>query len=84
MRQQTIEDYLYNPDIIKAAGKLLGSGSYAVSKPVRAGFTTSAILAAQKAGLTVLFLAPTNAIIKDTVGKVARKDSSVRVPANIE
>lgn len=84
MRQQTIEDYLYNPDIIKAVGKLLGSGSYAVSKPVRAGFTTSAILAAQKAGLTVLFLAPTNAIIKDTVGKVARKDSSVRVPANIE
>ena len=84
MRQQTIEDYLYNPDIIKAAGKLLGSGSYAVSKPVRAGFTTSAILAAQRAGLTVLFLAPTNAIIKDTVGKVARKDSSVRVPANIE
>lgn len=84
MRQQTIEDYLYNPDIIKAVGKLLGSGSYAVSKPVRAGFTTSAILAAQRAGLTVLFLAPTNAIIKDTVGKVARKDSSVRVPANIE
>lgn len=84
MRQQTLEDCFYNQDIIKAVGELLESGSYAVSKPVRAGFTTSAIIAAQRAGIPVLFLAPTNAILKDTVKKVAKVDASVRIPANIE
>jgi len=84
MSQQTLEDCFYNQDIIKAVGELLKSGSYAVSKPVRAGFTTSAIIAAQRAGIPVLFLAPTNAILKDTVKKVAKVDASVRIPANIE
>lgn len=84
MRQQTLEDCFYNQDIIKAVSELLESGSYAVSKPVRAGFTTSAIIAAQRAGIPVLFLAPTNAILKDTVKKVAKAEVSVRIPANIE
>lgn len=84
MNQQTLEDCFYNKEIIKAVGELLESGSYAVSKPVRAGFTTSAIIAAQRAGISVLFLAPTNAILKETVKKVAKVDASVRIPANIE
>ena len=54
MRQQTLEDCFYNQDIIKAVSELLESGSYAVSKPVRAGFTTSAIIAAQRAGRLVI------------------------------
>ena len=84
MRQQTLDDLSLNQNIIKAAGELLKSGSYAVSKPVRAGFTTSAIIAAQRAGIPVLYLAPTNAIIMDTVKKVAEQENSVRVPANSE
>jgi hypothetical protein len=84
MRQQTLDDLSLNQEIIKAAGELLKSGSYAVSKPVRAGFTTSAIIAAQRAGVPILLLDPTNAILKDTVKKAAKEEISVRVPANIE
>lgn len=73
----------YNPDIIKAAEKILHS-DYAISKPVRAGFTTSVIIAAHRAHIPILYLAPTNKIIKDTVKKAAEQGECIRVPANRE
>ena len=87
-QQQTFDDLNINPDMIKAVDTLLNGDSYMVSKPVRAGVTTSLIIAAEKKHKTMLYLAPTNKIIMETVVNAAKmaniENLSIRVPANKE
>ena len=69
-----------------AAASLLeavGSGAVAVSKSVRAGLTTSSILAAGEMGKRILCIAPTTRILNETVG-AASGGRAVRVPGNHE
>lgn len=70
----------------KAARSILedcGNGAVAVSKPVRGGFTTSAVYAAEEMGKRLLCIAPTTRILKETVG-AASGGEAVRVPGNVE
>lgn len=58
---------------------MCGSGAIAVSKPIRAGLTTSMKYAAQETGKRVIMIEPTRRILNETVGAGA-----VRVPGNYE
>ena len=49
----------------------VGSGVVAVSKSVRAGLTTSSVLAAKAAGKRLLVVAPTLRILRETVSEAA-------------
>lgn len=60
-----------------------GGGAVAVSKPIRAGFTTSAVLAAWERGKRLLCIAPTTRILKETIG-TASGGTAIRVPGNCE
>lgn len=53
-----------------------------VSKPIRAGMTTSTIMACERRGWPVLALAPTRRILQETVANAASK--AVRIPGNSE
>jgi hypothetical protein len=59
------------PDIdqcrVEIAQKIIDGGSCKVHKTTRSGFSTSAELAAVGAGVKILFIAPTNRIIDETV-----------------
>ncbi|NMC18726.1 MAG: hypothetical protein GYA38_10100 [Chloroflexi bacterium] len=70
-----------NPELVAAASEVLSSGSCKVFKSTRAGFTTSAVLAAMEAGKTILVLSPTSKILSETVMK-ASKGRAIIVPAN--
>ena len=70
-----------NPELVAAASEVLRSGSCKVYKSTRAGFTTSAVLAAMEAGKTILVLSPTSKILSETVMK-ASKGRAIIVPAN--
>ena len=70
----------------KAARSILedcGNNAVAVSKPVRGGFTTSAVYAAEEMGKRLICIAPTTRIIRETVG-TASGGEAVRVPGNVE
>lgn len=60
-------------DRVKAADKILKMGNAAVCKPTRAGFTTSAVIAAERGGLKTLVVAPTRNILNKTVRKTVLK-----------
>ena len=47
-RQTRIPDIKYNQEIIGYAAEIISNGSSAISKAVRAGFTTSAIMACEQ------------------------------------
>ncbi len=68
--------------LIEAAQDIILGGSCAISKPVRAGFTTSGIIACERKGWHLLVLAPTNRILKETVAKAS--GTAIRVPGNRE
>ena len=70
-----------NPELVAAASEVLKSGSCKVFKSTRAGFTTSAVLAAMEAGKPILVLSPTGKILSETVMK-ASKGRAIIVPAN--
>ena len=77
-----IANKLYDQRLIETAKVILKMGSVAVSKPVRAGFTTSAVMACEQEGRRLLIVAPTRRILKETI-----KDASsetVRIPGNSE
>jgi hypothetical protein len=80
--QTRLSDLTYDQRLVKAAEDIIESGSCTVAKPVRAGFTTSAILACEKNGWHLLVLAPTNRILKETVSKAS--GTAIRVPGNSE
>ena len=69
--------------LIKAAEEIIKLGSCAVSKPVRAGFTTSCIYACERKGLKLLVVQPTLRILKDTVAR-ASGGKSILVLGNNE
>lgn len=56
-------------DRVKAADKILKMGNVAVCKTTRAGFTTSAVIAAERWDLKTLVIAPTRNILSKTVRK---------------
>lgn len=61
----------------------VGSGAVAVSKPIRAGLTTSSVLAAREMGKRIICIAPTTRILNETVAR-ASGGRAVRVPGNHE
>jgi hypothetical protein len=54
-------------DRVEAADKILQMGDVAVCKPTRSGFTTSAVVASERIGRKILFVAPTRNILGKTV-----------------
>jgi hypothetical protein len=58
---------------VEAADKILDLGDIALTKATRAGFTTSAIIAAERRGLKTLIVAPTRKILTDTVRETVEK-----------
>lgn len=82
MRQGRLRDLSCNQQLVKAAEEIIESGSCAVSKPIRAGMTTSTVLACERRGWLLLMLAPTRRILQETVTKAA--SNAVRIPGNSE
>ena len=82
MTQARLSDLAADPRLIHAAEEILESGSCAVSKPIRAGMTTSTVLACERRGWSLLALAPTRRILMETVSKAA--SSAIRIPGNSE
>jgi hypothetical protein len=82
MRQQRLSDLSCDQRLVRAAEGIIESGSCAVSKPIRAGMTTSTIMACEQRGWKVLALAPTRRILQETVAKAAC--DAVRIPGNSE
>lgn len=66
---------------VRAADKILKMGNVSVCKPTRAGFTTSAVFAAERLGLKTLVVAPTRKILNRTVRKTVEKNGGR--PCNI-
>ena len=83
MRQARLNDLACDQRLINAADAIIEQGSCAVSKPVRAGMTTSTIMACERRGQRVLALAPTRRILQETVGNAAA-GQAVRIPGNSE
>ena len=82
MIQQRLSHLAYDLRLIKVAEEIIESGSCAVSKPVRAGMTTSTVFACERLGLPLLILAPTVRILTETVSKAS--SNAVRIPGNSE
>jgi len=70
-----------DPELVAAASEVLKAGSCKVFKTTRAGFTTSAVLAAMEAEKPILVLSPTTKILSETVMR-ASKGRAIIVPAN--
>lgn len=68
--------------LIDAAKNIINLGSCAVSKPVRAGFTTSAVIACEEMGKKLLYVAPTRRILLETLNDAS--DKAIRILANWE
>jgi len=67
---------------VDAAKDILRGPSSKVYKSTRSGFTTSAVIAAQELGMSILVISPTNRILNDTI-QAASEGRSVSIPANI-
>jgi hypothetical protein len=77
-RQGKLTDFSCDQRLVRAAEEIIESGSCAVSKPIRAGMTTSTVMACERRGWTLLALAPTRRILTETVSKAS--SNAVRVP----
>ena len=62
-----------DPTRVEAADKILRMGNVAVCKSTRAGFTTSAVIAAERRELKTLVVAPTRNILTKTVRETVEK-----------
>lgn len=73
-----------DPDRVEAADKILKTGNVAVCKPTRAGFTTSAVIAAERGGLRTLIVAPTRNILNRTVRLTVQRNNGIPcdIPGN--
>jgi hypothetical protein len=80
--QEKLSDLSYDQRLIDAAKEIIRNGSCAVSKHVRAGFTTSAIIACEQEGLRLLVIAPTKRILNETVSKAS--GNAIRITGNNE
>lgn len=81
-RQERLTDFSCDQRLVSAAEEIIESGSCAVSKPIRAGMTTSTVMACERRGWMLLALAPTRRILQETVAKAA--SGAVRIPGNSE
>ena len=81
-RQERLTDLSYDQRLVRAAEEIIESGSCAVSKPIRAGMTTSTVMACERRGWPLLMLAPTRRILQETVAKAS--SDAVRIPGNSE
>jgi hypothetical protein len=77
-RAESLTKYVSLPanidtDRVNAADKILDIGDISVCKPTRAGFTTSAVIAAERKGLKTLVVAPTRNILNKTVREIVKK-----------
>lgn len=59
---------------VQAANKILKLGNVAACKPTRAGFTTSAVIAAERLELKTLVIAPTKNILNKTVRQTVERN----------
>jgi len=82
MMQGKITDFSCDQRRVRAAEEIIESGSCAVSKPIRAGMTTSTVMACEQRGWSLLVLAPTRRILQETVAKAS--SGAVRIPGNSE
>ena len=82
MMQGKITDFSCDQRRVRAAEEIIESGSCAVSKPIRAGMTTSTVMACEQRGWPLLVLAPTRRILQETVAKAS--SGAVRIPGNSE
>ena len=82
MRQERLSDLSCDQRLVRAAEAIIESGSCAVSKPIRAGMTTSTVMACERRGWPLLALAPTRRILTETVSKAS--SNAVRIPGNSE
>jgi len=82
MRQGKLTDFSCNQRLVSAAEVIIESGSCAVSKPIRAGMTTSTVMACERRDWPLLALAPTRRILQETVAKAS--SGAVRIPGNSE
>ena len=71
--KERLTDLSCNKDLVRAAEKIIESGSCAVSKPIRAGMTTSTVIACERRGRTLLALAPTRRILQTLQGHRAMR-----------
>lgn len=62
---------------VDAADKIIRMGNAAICKATRAGFTTSAVIAAERRGLKVLVVAPTRNILTKTVRETVKKSGGI-------
>ena len=60
-------------DRVEAADKIIEMGNASITKPTRAGFTTSGVLAAERRRLKTLVVAPTRNILTKTVRETVEK-----------
>ena len=81
-RQERLTDLSYDQRLVRAAEEIIESGSCAVSKPIRAGMTTSTVMACERRGWPLLMLAPTRRILQETVERAS--NGAVRIPGNSE
>jgi hypothetical protein len=82
MIQQKLSFLGLDQRLIHAAGKIIESGSCAVSKHIRAGLTSSSIYACESQRLRLLVLAPTRRILIETMRKASQ--GAIRIPGNSE
>ena len=82
MRQEKLTDLSCDQRLVRAAEEIIESGSCAVSKPIRAGMTTSTVVACKRRSWPLLALAPTRRILTETVSKAS--SNAVRIPGNSE
>ena len=82
MRQERLTELSCDQRLVRAAEEIIEKGSCMVSKPIRAGMTTSTIMACERQGWKVLALAPTRRILQETVAKASI--DAVRIPGNSE
>jgi hypothetical protein len=82
MRQGKLTEFSCDQRLVRAAEEIIESGSCAVSKPIRAGMTTSTVMACERRGWHLLALAPTRRILQETIAKAS--NSAVRIPGNSE
>src|SRR5271157_867313 len=82
MGPDELSDRPYDQRLVDAAKDIIEKGSCAVSKPVRAGFTTSAVIACEQMKKRLLLVAPTRRILLETVNNASK--GSVRIQANWE
>ena len=81
--QSKLNKFGIDERLVQEVNKIIEAGSSIVSKPVRAGFTTSVIYACEQESKKLLILAPTKRILRETVSGAA-SEGLIIIPGNSE